>query len=75
MFTTKDQDNDGTESNCAVRSKGAWWYWSCHAANLNGLYLSGPTDSSSYPTGITWYHFRGYRFSLKRTEMKIRPNT
>ena len=49
MFTTKDQDNDGAESNCAVRSKGAWWYRSCHAANLNGLYLSGPTDSSSYP--------------------------
>ena len=24
MFTTKDQDNDGAESNCAVRSKGAW---------------------------------------------------
>lgn len=23
MFTTKDQDNDGAESNCAVRSKGA----------------------------------------------------
>ena len=56
MFTAKDQDNDGAESNCAVRSKGAWWYRSCHAANLNGLYLSSPTDSSSYPTGITWYH-------------------
>ena len=38
MFTTKDQDNDGAESNCAFRSKGAWWYKSCHAANLNGLY-------------------------------------
>lgn len=71
-FTTVDSDNDAdTSKNCAVAYKGAWWYKSCHEVNINGRYEGGKT--SSYATGVIWYAFRGYYYSLKRTEMKIRP--
>lgn len=29
-FSTKDQDNDTYEKNCAVEFTGAWWYGQCH---------------------------------------------
>jgi len=70
-FTTKDQDNDIWSSNCAVRYKGAWWYEDCHASNLNGLYHHGKHSSGA--DGVNWHHWKGYRYSAKRAEMKIRP--
>ncbi|KAL9983038.1 hypothetical protein ACROYT_G005162 [Oculina patagonica] len=71
-FTTKDQDNDSKDRNCAVRFKGAWWYNACHYANLNGLYHEGG-QHSSFADGINWYHWKGHYYSMKRAEMKIRP--
>ena len=70
-FSTKDQDNDNWPSNCAVAFKGAWWYQSCHDSNLNGLYHHG--KHSSYADGVNWNHWKGYYYSVKRAEMKIRP--
>ena len=70
-FTTRDQDNDNVRSNCAIAFKGAWWYRRCHHSNLNGLYLRG--SHSSHADGVNWFHWKGYNYSLKRTEMKIRP--
>jgi len=71
-FTTKDQDNDSHKStNCAVSHKGAWWYTSCHSSNLNGLYYHG--QHSSYADGVNWAAWKGYKYSAKRAEMKIRP--
>ena len=70
-FTTKDQDNDLASGSCAVTSKGAWWYNNCHGFNLNGQYLGGPHDT--FADGVNWMTFRGFYYSLKRSEMKLRP--
>ena len=71
-FTTRDQDNDNQGGyNCAINYKGAWWYKRCHRSNLNGLYLRGNHFTSA--NGVNWKDWKGYKYSLKRTEMKIRP--
>ncbi|XP_069169358.1 techylectin-5B [Procambarus clarkii] len=70
-FSTMDKDNDDHSSNCAAVYKGAWWYGSCHNTNLNGEYLNGPTDKTSQ--GIIWEFWRGDNYSLKMTEIKVRP--
>ena len=70
-FSTKDQDNDNSSGNCAVTYKGAWWYTSCHASNLNGLYLHGKHSSSA--DGVNWGAWKGHHYSAKRAVMKIRP--
>ena len=71
QFSTKDQDNDLRSDSCAETFKGAWWYKTCHESNLNGQYLGGP--HKTYADGINWGKFRGYYYSLKRSEMKLRP--
>ena len=72
-FSTIDQDDDHDHdhhvSNCAERCKGAWWYNDFNAFNLNGLCLSGPEAPCT--KGVNWFTFRGYSYSLKRTEMKV----
>ncbi|XP_073247985.1 fibrinogen C domain-containing protein 1-like [Porites lutea] len=69
LFSTKDRDSDRNSGNCALSYKGGWWYNSCHSSNLNGLYLNGKDDSK----GMSWYHWKKKYYSLKRSEMKIRP--
>ena len=70
-FTTRDQDNDAhSGDNCAQIYKGAWWYHRCHYSNLNGLYHGGL--HSSFADGVNWEAWRGYYYSLKFTEMKVR---
>ena len=69
-FTTKDRDNDKWGKNCAAQhNKGAWWYNNCHHSNLNGLYLHGKINHQ----GMVWYHWKNNQYSVKRSEMKIRP--
>jgi len=71
-FTTRDQDNDAyVTGNCAVAYKGAWWYNKCHGSNLNGPYLRGP--HTSYADSVIWAAWTGAHYSLRFTEMKIRP--
>ncbi|XP_066293837.1 microfibril-associated glycoprotein 4-like isoform X2 [Branchiostoma lanceolatum] len=72
-FSTKDRDYDHYPTSCAQRFKGAWWYGDCHGSNLNGLYHAG--SHTSYADGVNWSAWKGYYYSLKRTEMKIRPIT
>ncbi|XP_071480387.1 microfibril-associated glycoprotein 4-like [Diadema antillarum] len=70
LFATKDHDSD---LDCAVDFHGAWWYEECHYSNLNGRYLGGQT--AEYGTGVVWADWRGYYYSLRKTEMKIRRLT
>ncbi|XP_028413273.1 uncharacterized protein LOC114536122 [Dendronephthya gigantea] len=69
QFSTKDSDNDASSGNCAMSYKGGWWYEKCHDSNLNGLYLGAGQTSYS---GLRWSMWHSY--SMKKTEMKIRPN-
>ena len=71
-FSTKDRDNDVYGGHCAQQFKGAWWYSNCHGANLNGLYLGGL--HTSYADGIEWSTWYNYYYSLKKVDMKLRPN-
>ena len=69
-FSTKDQDNDSASRHCAQAYTGAWWYYACHHSGLNGVYYLGP--NSPYAKGVNWYHWKGWTYSLKVTEMKVR---
>ena len=69
-FTTNDQDNDNYGNNCAIQFKGAWWYSNCHHSNLNGLYLSGA--HTTFADGVNWKAWKGYNYSLKISEMKLK---
>ncbi|XP_072016894.1 uncharacterized protein [Amphiura filiformis] len=71
-FTTRDVDNDVSHNNCAQVTKGGWWYRNCHLANLNGLYRNG-SYSSGYANGMDYKSWKGIRYSLTATEMKVRP--
>ena len=74
MFTTRDRDNDVMNvTNCSWRFKGAWWYQSCHDSNLNARYLRG--YHASLGEGVNWDTWKGDHYSLKKTEMKIRPRS
>ncbi|KAK3087010.1 hypothetical protein FSP39_000285 [Pinctada imbricata] len=70
-FSARDHDNDNAGGHCAETFKGGFWYNNCHAANPNGQYLSG--DHETLANGINWHSWRGYKYSLKTIEMKIRP--
>ncbi|XP_071807022.1 uncharacterized protein [Asterias amurensis] len=70
-FTTKDQDNDNMDYNCAVRKEGAWWFESCFKAHLNGKYYDH--SKVDHALGIQWKAVSGgFYYSLKSCAMKIR---
>ena len=69
-FTTKDQDNDISDGQCAHYFKGAWWYAACLRSNLNGLYLGGV--HATMADGMEWTTWTGFYYSLKSTKMMIR---
>ncbi|XP_042214855.1 techylectin-5A-like isoform X2 [Homarus americanus] len=71
-FSTYDRDSDDHATNCASTYKGAWWYGGCHNSNLNGQYMEGATGQAAQ--GIIWQAWLGDGYSLKKTEIKIRPD-
>ena len=70
-FSTQDEDNDNSNKNCAQKRHGAWWYKKCYHSNLNGLYHH--INPSTNRVGMSWKTWRPKNYSLKSTEMKIRP--
>uniref|UniRef100_A0A8C5R9R4 Fibrinogen C-terminal domain-containing protein n=1 Tax=Leptobrachium leishanense TaxID=445787 RepID=A0A8C5R9R4_9ANUR len=70
-FSTKDQKNENSDINCADTYRGGWWFEDCHYAHLNGEYLVG--DQKVRSRGNIWHSFRGSSYSLKSSQMKIRP--
>ncbi len=71
-FSTHDLDQDKADYHCAARWKGAWWFNACMHGHLNGEYYAGGT--APHFEGIMWFEWKGHEYSMKRTEMKIRPN-
>lgn len=70
MFSTKDNDNDVSSINCAVKNGGnaGWWYSGCGSTNLNGPYRAGPVNNV---TGMMWYSWPTTYYSLKKSTMMI----
>ena len=71
-FSTRDNDNDNWEGNCAQFYNGAWWFNNCYDSHLNSVYHHNP--NISIDIGIIWSTWRGWFYSLKFTEMKTRNN-
>ncbi|XP_053545091.1 ficolin-1-B [Bombina bombina] len=70
-FSTKDKDNDTSSRNCAHVFNGAWWYKDCRFSNLNGRYVKENNNTDA--DGLCWKTGKGYKYSYKMSEMKIRP--
>lgn len=68
MFSTKDRDYDANQPySCAQKFTGAWWYANCHRSHLNGVY-----GNNSFAVGVTWKSWRGHKYSLKESRMKVK---
>ena len=61
-FATKDH---GQVSQCAVDYRGAWWYYACTYAKLNGLYSASP-DLNRRWEGIKWKRHNWLKTSLMK---------
>jgi len=71
-FSTRDEDNDvWPGGSCAELYHGGWWYERCGHSNLNGRYhrLGG-----AHMDGVWWFDWERPHYSLRFTQMKIRPH-
>nr|CAG4643790.1 EOG090X02LG [Lepidurus arcticus] len=62
-FSTKDRDQDSSNTNCADSYQGGWWYSHCQHVNVNG----------KYSLGLTWYDsLENEWIAVAKVEMKIK---
>ena len=47
-FSTKDNDQDSNDGNCAISRKGGWWFKACLKSCLNALYPINHEELASY---------------------------
>ncbi|KAJ8417961.1 hypothetical protein AAFF_G00136700 [Aldrovandia affinis] len=71
-FSTKDVDNDKCVCKCSQLTSGGWWFDACGPSNLNGIYYQLGLNTNRF-NGIKWYYWKGSGYSLKSTEMMMRP--
>jgi hypothetical protein len=72
-FSAPGRDNDvHSSSHCAQTHHAGWWFRSCFASNLNGVYYH--TNPVPRWQGLQWDSWTGDYKSLQTTEMKTRPN-
>ncbi|XP_073829370.1 fibrinogen C domain-containing protein 1-like [Musca autumnalis] len=69
-FSTLDHSNSGL---CPRNYGGGWWFNNCVDSNLNSLYRR--RGEAPEMQKILWSTWKGYNYSLKFAEMKIRPRT
>ncbi|XP_060742963.1 tenascin-like isoform X1 [Tachysurus vachellii] len=67
-FSTHDRDPQPFITRCAMSYRGGWWYKNCHEANLNGLY-----NTHTNHQGVIWTAWKGKKYSIPFSEMKLRP--
>uniref|UniRef100_A0A672GEU1 Microfibril associated protein 4 n=1 Tax=Salarias fasciatus TaxID=181472 RepID=A0A672GEU1_SALFA len=72
-FSTFDNDQDNSMSNCAQRFHGAFWYNACYHTNPTGLY-QWEHETNHYSNGVIWSKWKGYGYSVKRITMMFRPS-
>ena len=76
-FSTPDRDNDMAttfaDGHCAVYFHGPWWHRDCYHSLLTGKYFTSGGTRSSPPYGIIWSSWKGFEYSLRSADMKIRP--
>lgn len=72
QFSTRDNANDALSgpNRCPQQYRGAWWYWECHASNLNGAYLDG--THTTFADGVAWTTWTGFYESLRHSSMLVR---
>ncbi|XP_006810369.1 ficolin-2-like [Neolamprologus brichardi] len=57
--------------NCAQLYLGAFWYNNCHHSNPTGIYRWGVMATYG-ASGMEWYPWKGWSYSLKAMSMKFR---
>ncbi|KAL4224744.1 Fibrinogen-like protein 1 [Mactra antiquata] len=77
-FSTLDEDNDEWSMHCAKKDQSGWWFRACGFASLNGLYIENGVVAMTPDgliKGIIWFQWKNdYAYSMKRTEMKLKPS-
>ncbi len=74
-FSTIDRDNDSTETHCAEKHRGGWWYHNCRRSQLTGVWTDSPSESIDGIIWSSWHtdHDAISDYSLKSVVMAIRP--
>jgi len=68
-------DNENAPGRLCATWFGPWWHRSCHRSSLNGQYFATARNPArTIAHGVIWSTWRGFRYSLKFTEMKLRES-